>query len=1041
MRSLLKNSSIGTNIFLCHMAILIPIFVIAGVVIHSLFFHALEVAYERELGNATISILNSVRTSGRLSIKYYLKAAAEKSRTAAEHYWGRYQSGEMSAAEAVSHIRDLLLRQKIGETGYLYCVDSHGRAVVHPYSAVEGSSYRNHPFVLQQIQMKEGYLEYEWQNPGESRPRSKALYMTYFEPLDWIISVTAYVSEFSDLIQMDDFRESISQIRLGIHGYVFIVDRLGNLIMPPDVPGQEQFRKELKNRFLEEMIARKEGKIQYEEQDPRHEKIVENVICYQLMPEFGWIVGSTYHLEEMLSPLKSFRRIFIISFILIILASGLISYLLSVSLLDPVNQLVGKLESRIKQKPSDRAAKTAGNEIERLNGFFDQFTAELDAYHRELQQEISERKKTEHNLTLKEDHLLKANKMLQTILDTIPVRVFWKDRTLTYMGCNRLFANDAGIASPEQIVGKTDFQMPWKQEAELYRRDDTQVLKTLEPRLFFEESQTTPDGNKIFLRTSKVPLCDATGAVMGIMGVYEDITSEKQSSMERKKLDMAIEQVAEIIVITDTAGNIEYVNPAFEKLTGYPAAETLGRKPSLLKSGKHDNAFYRQLWETIKNGNTWSGRITNRKKDGSLFEEHAIISPLRDGSGNIINYVAVKRDITREVRLESELQQARKMEAIGTLAGGIAHDFNNILAAILGYTEIAMLLLPDGNDAADKLAHVIQASQRAKDLVNQILTFSRQDELIQQPVEMRLVVKEVLRLLRASIPATIEFRETIARDTGMIMGDPIQIHQIVMNLCTNAYHAMTAEGGTLSIELGPITVERDSVPENLPLEPGDYIRLAVADTGTGIPDEIIDKIFEPYFTTKERGQGTGMGLSVVHGIVKKLGGDIRVTSEFGKGSVFTVWIPKIKEQAETENRMEADVPRGTESVLVVDDEAVLARMLGDMLTLLGYQVTVLTSSHEAHEVFRKHPEHFDLVITDSAMPKMSGERLSRLLKKIRGDIPVILCSGFSNSLSEEQTRETGICKNIKKPIVMREIALAIREVLEKTARERKESIP
>jgi len=381
--------------------------------------------------------------------------------------------------------------------------------------------------------------------------------------------------------------------------------------------------------------------------------------------------------------------------------------------------------------------------------------------------------------------------------------------------------------------------------------------------------------------------------------------------------------------------------------------------------------------------------------------------------------------------LESRLNQAQKMESIGTLAGGIAHDFNNILSPIVGYTEMLLEDVPEDSPFKDSLNPIYTSALRAQSLVKQILTFSRQGSGELMLMKMQPVVKEALKLIRSTIPTTIEIIQDINPDCGVIKADPTQIHQIVMNLATNAYHAMEETGGELKVSLKQVELgEYDIITPNM--TPGVYACLTIADTGVGMDKNLTDKIFDPFFTTKALGKGTGMGLSVVHGIVTAMGGTIHVYSEPGKGTEFHVYLPVEKSFSETQ-ATQATIPirGGTEHILFVDDEEVILQMETLMLERLGYQVTSRTSSLEALEAFRQNPDRFDMVITDMAMPNMPGNKLSIELTKIRPDIPVLLCTGFSETMSEEKATSMGIKGFLLKPIIMKDLAQKMREVLDK----------
>lgn len=396
---------------------------------------------------------------------------------------------------------------------------------------------------------------------------------------------------------------------------------------------------------------------------------------------------------------------------------------------------------------------------------------------------------------------------------------------------------------------------------------------------------------------------------------------------------------------------------------------------------------------------------------------------------SILDLTNIKRAEEEKRILESQLLQVQKMEAIGTLAGGIAHDFNNILSALMGYAELALEDLPPDSEAYDNLVEVLKASERAKDLVRQILTFSRQDKVEKKPVQIGLLVKEALKFLRASLPTTIEIRQRLTSTTGKILADPTQIHQVLMNLCTNAAQAMEETGGILTVGLDEVVLPPDDPTFSSELDPGTYLRLTVSDTGKGMSPEILARIFEPFFTTKEPGKGTGMGLAVVHGIVRSHGGDIKVTSEPGKGTTFEVLFPKIETLASSEPLAPIEVPKGRGRILLVDDEESLVHLGQEMLKRLGYEVVTKTSSLEALETFRLEPQAFDLVITDQTMPYMTGLQLAERMLAIRPEMPIILCTGFAETITVEEARRRGLRDLVVKPWKKAELAQILHQVL------------
>ena len=380
-------------------------------------------------------------------------------------------------------------------------------------------------------------------------------------------------------------------------------------------------------------------------------------------------------------------------------------------------------------------------------------------------------------------------------------------------------------------------------------------------------------------------------------------------------------------------------------------------------------------------------------------------------------------------RLEEQLYQSRKMEAIGTLAGGIAHDFNNILGIILGNAELAIDDVPEWNPARLNLEEIRTASSRAKEVVRQLLSFARKTRLEKKPTNIIPIVKESIQLLRSSIPTSIEFRQNITKDVDTILSDPTQINQVLINLCTNAGHAMP-DGGILEVSLKNRELDEDAVAQYPELNPGRYVNLIVSDTGNGIPKDKIDRIFDPYFTTKKVGKGTGMGLAVVHGIVKGHNGIITVESELGKGTTFNIFFPVIGEEAVEQIETIEELPTGDETILYIDDEASIVELGHQRLERLGYKVESKTSPIEALNLFRSQPEKFDLVITDLTMPKMTGDQLVKEILNIRPDLPIILCTGFSEKTDEKEARAIGVVDYIEKPLDKRDFAFRVRKVLD-----------
>ncbi len=623
-----------------------------------------------------------------------------------------------------------------------------------------------------------------------------------------------------------------------------------------------------------------------------------------------------------------------------------------------------------------------------------------------------------------EQQIRKNEARYRQLFEQAPIGILQFDANLRVTDCNKNYLTFMQV-DRDQLI---DF--------DLRKIRDTKIFPILESTLHGKEGrwegeyQTTLSNITLNVSLKTTPLHDGHGNIEGGMALFEDMSLQYQAQEEKFRLMSAIAQASETIVITDTNGSIEYVNPTFEKMTGYRTEEVLGKNPRILKSGHHDAPFYQNMWQTLCAGRTWKGQIVNKRKDGTIFEEDASISPVRNRNGDIINYVAVKRDVTQEVALKKQLNQAMKMEAIGTLAGGIAHDFNNILSAILGYAEMTELRLAENDPIRQDMGQIIAAGHRATDLVRQILTFSRQEEKDElKPVKVQHIIKEVLRLLRPSLPATIEMQVDIDPDCGQTLADPARIHQVLMNICANAKQAMHGRQGILTIHLA----ELDGDSMIIPLLHGQsrWLDLEITDNGVGIEPQVKERIFDPFFTTKPKGEGTGLGLSVVHGIVKSHGGEITVDSEPGQGTTFHVYLPVVDDEERNADRADQIVmPKGTEHILIVDDEPMLVDIMQRFLSRLGYEVTSFTNSRLALDWFTQHPNKVDLVLTDMTMPHLTGTELAKKMLTAKPQLPVILCTGYSEVMNDTKAEAIGIQKLLAKPVANGILAQAVRVLLD-----------
>jgi len=548
-----------------------------------------------------------------------------------------------------------------------------------------------------------------------------------------------------------------------------------------------------------------------------------------------------------------------------------------------------------------------------------------------------------------------------------------------------------------------------------------------------------------YIRYENLPLktCDGRPiAVEFVSNVYlvdkskviqcniRDITARKTAEAERKQLLAAMEQAGEVIVMTDAQGIIQFVNPAFERTTGYSREEAIGQTPRILKSGTQDHQFYRTLWETISDGRIWMGSMVNKRKDGILYTEESTISPIYNDSGRIVNYVAVKRDITEQLQLADQFQQAQKMEAVGLLAGGVAHDYNNMLSVILGYTELALLKVDPVQPLHADLEEIYKAAIRSTDMTRQLLTFARKQTIKPVALDLNQNVASMLKMLRRLIGEDIDLAWLPQVGLDPIKIDPVQVDQILVNLCVNARDAI-AGVGKVTIETENVYFDEAYCACNLGFVVGEYVLLAISDDGRGMDKEVLDHIYEPFFTSKESGQGTGLGLSMVYGIIKQNNGFINVYSETGNGTTFRIYLPRYAGQAVDSQREKGmEIPlAGGETVLVVEDEPALLKMTKILLEKLGYRVLTAGTPGEAIGLAEKYASEIQLLITDVVMPEMNGRALAERLQSLYPSIKVLFMSGYTATIiAHRGVLDEGV-NFIQKPFSVKNLAVKVRDAI------------
>ena len=650
-------------------------------------------------------------------------------------------------------------------------------------------------------------------------------------------------------------------------------------------------------------------------------------------------------------------------------------------------------------------------------------------------QDITERKRAQELLQEYEKAVEGSDDMIAII-----------DRDYRYRLANAAFLKYRGMCKEEvigrsvkEILGRDVFEHVVKKNLDKCFRGEV---------VHYEMKRTYPELGERELLVSYLPI-RGSERVDRVTTIIRDITDRKRAGEALQKAHNELEQRVlertavlehqaylldlshDAIFVRDMAGVITYWSAGAEALYGWAREEALGRISRELLHTVLPKPAGSIKAEVVRVGR-WEGELRQRRKDGSELTVLSRLTLQRDEEGRPVAILATHTDITQQRHLEEQLRQSQKMEALGTFAGGIAHDFNNILQSILGFTEMAVEDVSDRPDVEKNLRNVLKSSVRARDLVEQILAFGRKTSYARSPVSLSPFIKETVQLLRASIPANIDIVLNMTATTDMVLAAPVEVQQLLMNLGSNASLAMQEKGGTLEISVNDIYFQPDSPALEQGVTPGEYVQLVVKDTGTGMTPDLMKRIFEPFFTTRGVGKGTGMGLAVVYGIVKSLKGTITVESEPGVGSTFRIFLPKAEAEAKAEP-VKPVAAGGHESILFVDDEDLLAQLNGERLKSLGYEVVTTTSSREALAIFRAEPERFDLVITDYTMPHLTGIDLANQLLTIRGDIPIILCTGHSDAVSPEIAKEKGIRAFLMKPLSKQEMAEAIRRVLDSKA--------
>lgn len=649
--------------------------------------------------------------------------------------------------------------------------------------------------------------------------------------------------------------------------------------------------------------------------------------------------------------------------------------------------------------------------------------------------DITERKRAEEKLRESEERyrLLAENVQDVIFIQDMDLRFLYISPSVTalfgYTPDEILRLNLKDVMTPESLKKAVAL---FRKEVAISKKDPSHVVPLME----FE--YVRKDGSTFWGELRATFLRDFQGRIIATQGVLRDISQRKRAEEEIRKLSRAIQQSPVSIVITDLEGKIEYVNPKFLEVTGYSIEEVLGKKPSILKSGKTSREEYRKLWETITSGKEWRGEFCNCKKNGELFWELVSISPIKDKQGKITHFLGIKEDITLRKHLQQQLNQSQRLEAIGTLAGGVAHDFNNLLTVIIGHAELSLMKLDEAHPSQPDIVSILRASKKAEKLINQLLAFSRKQVYKPEIIDINRVIANLEQMLKRLISEDISIDMHLAKNIPFILADPGQIEQILMNLVVNSRDAiiekkLKTKEKRITIETYSSHLDEAYLERHPDSQPGEHVVIAVSDTGIGIEESIKNKVFEPFFTTKAMGRGTGLGLSTVFGIVKQNNGSIYVYSEPGRGATFKIYWPAARQKLGSQKsaEMTQEELTGTETILVVEDDAEVRKLTCSALMELGYTIIEASNGKEALKLVTGKKISPDLVLTDLIMPEMNGSELARKLRRIFPEMRILFMSGYTdNHISHSGMLEDGIYL-IQKPFSVKELAALIRKTIKK----------
>jgi PAS domain S-box-containing protein len=1000
-----------SRIFFSFLAALVPALLLLALSVELVLVPFITNDVKHELANATRVLNNAVHASASVAIRNHLQAIAEKNLEIARQQLSLVEQGLVTRGEAVRRLKDIFLSQQVGRSGYIYCLNSRGVLEVHPNRELVGSDISSFAFARQQIDRRQGYIEYDWSNPDEQSSRPKALFMAYLEELDWIISASSYRSEFAELLNPDDFTEVVLSLRFGESGYAYLFDKEGTLLIHPQLSDFNFFmQQEASVDFVRAMLREGAGSREYLWKNPGDPDGRRKIVVFESIPEYGWVVASSAYLDEIMAPVRVARLVVYVSTLALVGAFALVSFLLSGRLTRPIRDMVRQLDFNNRMGTAEPLPIDGDDEFGRLAGEFNSFLQQIRAQTAVIKRE---------------------QERYRSLFEASPDAVFLL-RGMRFVDCNPatlfIFA-----ASRQDIIGKTVVDVsPARQPDGSLSEEAVQAILSgaSKPEVLqiFEWRHRRLDGHQF---DAEVRLKAFTGSSEQSLTIafVRDITEHKRAELalreSEEKYRQLIENAHDAIFIAQD-GRIVFANHQTAAMVGYSDQE-LKAQPFTFFIHPDDRELVIQRHSKRLRGDdglpqNYIFRLLTRTQTETVIQLSAVLIEW-NGRPATLNFA---RDITEQKQLESAFLQAQKMEAIGTLAGGIAHDFNNLLMAIQGRAEL--LHVEEDREKLLEHARAIEACVKsAGGLTRQLLGFARGGKYRPQPFDLSELVRSNVDLFGRTRK---EIRVTIDCSAVPVVAevDKAQLEQVLLNMYVNAWQAMP-RGGELRITTAVTELDEAASVAN-GVRPGRYALITVADSGIGIDQTIIPRIFEPFFTTKEKSRGTGLGLASAYGIVRNHGGFIGVDSAVDNGTVFTIYLPWSQKTPILEEHADISSVQGSETILLVDDETMILEVGLAMLEQLGYRVLPAQGGQAAVALMERQAAIVDLVILDLIMPGMDGGETLATLRNISREVPVVLSSGYALNKQMEQVMAQGCSGFLQKPFSMSELSRLVRQILD-----------